>query len=78
MESLDEVLRRFQPDEPKEVSAIKRYIEAEFQSSASVAVKGDTVVVTVSSAALANILRLRMSALQKAAKTTRRIVLRIA
>ncbi|HZM64280.1 MAG TPA: hypothetical protein VFB59_04065 [Candidatus Saccharimonadales bacterium] len=77
MESLDDVLRRVRPAEPDEILAIKQYIQNQFQSPASVAVRGEIITITVSSASLANTLRLRTSELQKIANTTKRLLFRI-
>lgn len=77
MERIAEVLGRFQPDAPDEVTAIKRYIEQTYNSGASVRLSGDAIIVTVPSAALANTLRLRINQLRTAAGTKKRIILRI-
>lgn len=77
MERIAEVLGRFQPDTPDEVTAIKRYIEQEYNCGSSVRLAGKAIIVTVSSAALANTLRLRINQLRTAADTKKRIVFRI-
>lgn len=77
MDSLEELLHRRAPKEPDEIAAIKAYVAEQFDAPASVGMQGETIVVTVHSASLANMLRLRLPALQKAAGTTKRIVLRI-
>lgn len=77
MESLAEVLSRYQPQEPDEIGAVKRYIFNTFGAKARVGLHGETLVVTVGSASLANALRLRVVTLQKVAKTDRKIMFRI-
>lgn len=77
MESMADVLGRYSPQGPDEVLAIKRYIEQEFHSGASVGMQNNAIVVTVASASLANMLRLRITALRAAAGTTKRIIFRI-
>ncbi|MBX6334390.1 hypothetical protein IRY61_03570 [Candidatus Saccharibacteria bacterium] len=77
MESVAEILGRYSPEEPDEIGAIKRYILQEFGVKARVGLHGETLVVTVHSAALANALRLKILALQKAANTKRKIMFRI-
>jgi hypothetical protein len=78
MEHIGDLLSRHSPREPDEVLAVKQYIAAEFNAPASVGLQGDTaLVITVASASLANTLRLRTTAIQKAAGTTRRLVFRI-
>ena len=77
MDSLQELLGRYNPKEPDEIGAIKRYIFEQFGAESSVGLHGETLVITVASAALANTLRLRLLTLQKIANTTRRIMFRI-
>lgn len=77
MESIAEVLGRFPQQEPDEMQLIKRFIAEQFQSASSVTIQGETLVVTVSSAALATTLRLRTLQLQAFCKTTKRLVFRI-
>lgn len=77
MESVAEVLGRYSPQEPDEIGAVKRYIFDEFGAKARVGLHGETLVVTVRSASLANALRLKILSLQKAANTKRKIMFRI-
>lgn len=77
MDSLKDLLSQYRPQEPDEIMAIKRYILDEFGAEASVALKGDALQISVSSASLANALRLRLPALQKAANTKKRIFFRV-
>ena len=77
MESIGSLLGRFTPKEPDEIQLAKNYIRTEFDAEATVAIKDETLVITVSSASLANMLRLRASGLKAACKTSRRLVLRI-
>ena len=72
-----EVLGRYNPQRPDEITAIKRYIEQEFHAGVSVGLQNDTIVVTVGSASLANMLRLRINNLRSAAGTKKRILFRI-
>jgi hypothetical protein len=77
MESVADLLGQYNPDGPNEVLAVKRYIEKEFQSGASVSIRNETIVVTVASASLANALRLRINQLRAAAGTKKRVMFRI-
>ena len=74
---MSDLLGRYRPQQPDEVLAIKKYIADEFQAEASVGVQNNNLVITVRSASLANALRLRLPALQAAAKTDKRIMFRI-
>lgn len=77
MESIGNLLGQRMPKEPDEISLIKQYIAEEFEAAARVAIQGETLVITVTSAALANMLRLRLLHLQRISKTDKRIILRI-
>lgn len=78
MESLGDLLAKRQlPQEPEEIRLIKAFIADTFDEAASVAIKDDSLIVTVASAALAGTLRMRLRQLQKIAQTQKRIVLRI-
>ena len=77
MDSLQELLGRYSPKEPEEVTAVKRYIFDEFGAESSVGLHGETLVITVASASLANALRLRLPSLRKTANTKRKIMFRI-
>ena len=74
---MQELLGRYSPKEPDEIAAVKRYIFDEFGEQSSVGLHGETLVITVHSASLANALRLRLPALQKLAKTKKKIMFRI-
>lgn len=78
MENIGDLLsKRNIPQEPDEIRLIKDYVKSEFNTDAQVAVKDDTIVITVASASLANMLRLRTMQLQAASKSRKRFVLRI-
>lgn len=77
MDSIQELLGRYNPQEPAEIGAIKRYIFDEFGEQSSVGLHGETLVITVKSASLANALRLKILTLQKVANTKRKIIFRI-
>lgn len=77
MESIGTVLGRYKQPESDEVASLKQFITTHFQVSPVVAVRGNALVITVSSAALANTLRLKTVQLQAACKTTKRLVFRI-
>jgi hypothetical protein len=78
MESLGDLLAKRQvPQEPAEIQLIKQYVRENFDASVSVAIKDESLIVTVTSAALAGALRMRLRQMQHAAQTQKRIVLRI-
>lgn len=78
MENIGDLLgKRNIPQEPNEIRLVKDYVKSEFNTDVQVAVKDDTIVITVASASLANMLRLRTMQLQAASKSRKRFVLRI-
>lgn len=77
MESLEDLLGRYRPEEPDEIALAKRYIMDTFRAEAGVAINGESLIITVHSAALSNTLRLRTLELKEACKTTKRLVFRI-
>jgi hypothetical protein len=78
MENIGDLLsKRNIPQEPDEIRLIKDYVKSEFNTDVQVAVKDDMIVITVASASLANMLRLRTMQLQAASKSRKRFVLRI-
>jgi hypothetical protein len=77
MESLHDLLQGRTPSEPEEFVALKHYITREFDAESNISWQGETLVITVHSASLANALRLRLPALRAAANTDKRIAFRI-
>lgn len=77
MDSLRDLMNVYSPKEPTEVLAIKRFIQETYNATSSVGLQGEAIVVTVASAALANTLRFRITDLQSAAETSKRVILRI-
>jgi hypothetical protein len=76
-DSLFDILSRKDFDEPPEITAIKEYVSEQFQEAVEVIVRERDIIVTVASAALAGTLRFQIPKLRKAAKTDKRIILRI-
>lgn len=76
-DSLFDILSKKNFDEPAESVAIKRYVQEQFQADAEVTLREKNILVTVAGASLANSLRFRVRDVQKAAHTTKRIVIRI-
>lgn len=77
MDSLEDILAGRQADEPAESRAIKRYVRDNFKVAVAVQLRERDIIVTAPNAALAGTLRLQLRQLQAAAKTKKRIVLRI-
>ena len=77
MDSLHDILSRKDFDEPPEIVAIKKFVEDTFQEEVGVSVREREIIVHVRSASLANALRLKITQMQKAANTTKRVVFRI-
>lgn len=76
-DSLFDIIARKDFDEPPEIRAIKQYVADHFQEAVEVIVRERDILVTANSAALAGTLRFHARQLQRAAKTDKRIMLRI-
>lgn len=77
MDNLQDILSRYQKPEQPELAAVKRYIDDQFHIPVSAAINGETIIVTVPSAAFANTLRLQTQAIQEICQTTKRLQFRI-
>ncbi|HEU4914752.1 MAG TPA: hypothetical protein VFT16_05135 [Candidatus Saccharimonadales bacterium] len=77
MEDLRDLIARRAPKEPQEIAAIKAYISDTLNSPSRVSLQGETIVITVASAALANTLRYHTAKLKTAAQTDRPVIIRI-
>lgn len=77
MDSLFSILSGKNFDEPPEIASVKKYVYDEFKSEAGVAVRGDTIVITVASAALVNTLRLRGPEIKRRCQLDKKLVFRI-
>ena len=77
MDSLQNLLGQYAPQQPAEVVAIKRYVHEHFQAESSVTAQRDSFIITVASVGLASSLRLRTLDIQAAAQTNKRLVFRI-
>ena len=77
MERIGDLLGKYKPAVPDEVLAVKQYILKEFNAESSVGIQGESLVITVGSASLANALHLRQTAIQAAAHTKKRLQFRI-
>lgn len=76
-DSLNDILSRFNFEEPPEIRRVKEFVRSKYQVDVNVAVSGNQLVITVPGAALAGSLRMHTMSLQKAADTTKRLVIRI-
>jgi hypothetical protein len=77
VESIGDILKKYSPKGPDDVMAVKQYIAKQYDTPVSVGVQGDAIVITVPSASLANTLRFRVTDIQEAAHTTKRLLFRI-
>jgi hypothetical protein len=77
MDSLQDLMSTYRRDEPEAIRAVKHYIDEQFHASATVAIKGEALVITVSSAALANTLRFHTLKLQTLCPDFKRLIFRI-
>ncbi len=64
-------------EEPPEIKAIKDYVRVEFKSAVAIKVSDKQILINAPSAALAATLGMHIIDLQKAAKTDKKLVIRI-
>jgi len=77
MDSLQDIIAQYGPAEQPELLAVKRYVDEHYHTAVSAAFSGESLVVTVPSAALANTLRMQITAIRAVCNTDKRIVFRI-
>ncbi len=75
--SLADILSNFDYDEPPEAAGIKQYVQRGYKVTPVVQVRPRDIVITVPNGGLANTLRFETTQLQKAAKTSKKLVFRI-
>jgi len=72
-DSLADLLAQKNFDEPPEILAIKKFVHDTFDADCEVLLRERDIIVSVTSAALANSLRLSVNELRTAAQTDKRI-----
>jgi hypothetical protein len=77
MDSLQDIISKFGKPEQPELIAVKKYIDERYHVPVSAAIQGDTVVITVPSAAFANTLRLEATQIRNTCGVTKRLIFRI-
>ena len=77
MDSLTNILRDKNFDEPPEMASIKKYVQDEFQLEVGVLVRERDIVILVPNASLANTLRLRGPDMKRRCQLTKRLTFRI-
>jgi hypothetical protein len=75
--SLFDILKDKDFDEPQEVQAIKQYVERHYKSTIKVQVRQSEIIITAPSAALASTLRMEQSQIKYAANTKKKLLFRI-
>lgn len=78
MDSLFDLLGKKDFDEPPEMTRIKQYVRDKFNQSVGVQVRDRDIVIIVSSAALANTLRLNGPDIKRQCQLDKRLTFRIA
>jgi hypothetical protein len=77
MESVANIIGRSSQPEPDELKAIIRYVDELYHVKVHATVRGDTIVVIVPSAALANTLRLQTTRIRETCQLKKRLIFRI-
>lgn len=76
-DSLFDILKNRDFDEPAESVAIKQYVQEHFDETVAVSVRDRDIIIECPSAALAGTLRMHQIQMKKAANTDKRLILRI-
>lgn len=76
-DSLFDILKQRDFDEPAESVAIKQYVQEHFDETVAVTVRERDIIIECASAALAGTLRMHQIQMKKAAATDKRLILRI-
>ncbi|MBI1857464.1 hypothetical protein HY003_04285 [Candidatus Saccharibacteria bacterium] len=76
-DSLADILGEKQFETPDIVVIIKNFVKEKFQSTASITIQTNQIIIEVGSSALAGTLRMHLHALQKLCDTEKRLVIRI-
>jgi hypothetical protein len=77
MDSLLNILSNKDFDEPSEIGIIKGYARKKYNSNVRVKVREKDILISASSAALANSLRLQSPEIKKLCNTTKRLIFKI-
>lgn len=77
MDSINQILGDKQFNEPEEFERLKKFIDDEYSSEATLAINGKYIVISVPSSSLASSLRLRLPEIKSDLKIDRPIRLRI-
>ncbi|HET9098424.1 MAG TPA: hypothetical protein VFN51_02290 [Candidatus Saccharimonadales bacterium] len=77
MDSIFKILENKHYDEPPEIELIKQFVLKEYGQTVGVLVREKDILIQVSSAALANTLRLRQIEIKRQAGTEKRLNFRI-
>lgn len=76
-DSLGNILKQQRFDEPDEIAIIKEFVNSRYQITPKVIIQPRTIVIEVSSAALAGTLRMQLHELQELCQTDKRLLIRI-
>lgn len=76
-DSLADILGRKNHSTPSEITALKAFIEQEYNQEVGLSMNKTQIVIVVPNGSLATTLRMRLPDLQKTARTKLRIVIRI-
>lgn len=76
-DSINDILSKKDFTEPPEISAIKRFVQDQFNTQVEVISRSHDIIITAPGASFANNLRFNLQALQNCADTNKKIMIRI-
>lgn len=77
MDSIKDVLTRKDFEQPDEIRQIKDFIKAKFDEEPAVKITKNSIIISVSNASLAGVLRMHLHHLAKDIRTDKKLLLRI-
>lgn len=76
-DSLGDLLRNYDLDEPPEIKRVKAFIRNTFQKEVAVALRDNEIIISVPSAAFAGVLRPQLYKIRNECETDKRLIIRI-
>jgi len=77
MDSLMDILGGRDFDEPSEISAIKKFVQDEYNIKPTVAKSGDSIVITLPNASMVSSVRLRGPEIKRRCQIDKKLIFRI-
>lgn len=77
MDSIKDVLKHKDFEQPDEIQQIKDFVKSKFDEEPAVKITKNSIIISVSNASLAGALRMQIHKLEEGLKTDKKLLLRI-